>query len=461
MTSPSPAALTRSTPEGPPAPKRFRIRGIDLARGVAMLGMLAAHVGPSADDGTVVGSVMALAQGRSSILFATLAGVSLALMSGGRDIGASSRVAAQKIAVRAVLILALGTALVALGTPVKVILAYYGVFFLLSLPFLRLAPRTLFILAGATAVAGPIASMLLRSSAVVTGALAQIDRVDPIALLSGEGVTRLLLTGVYPAITWMPFLFVGLGLGRIGVQRLRKVRLLVWGVGLMIVGYGGAFAARLLVPGAVPTWEASKKDFGSMLDKSEGAEMKPFGEGKPTGEVEWASLLSADQHTGAPFEIIGGIGAALVVLAASIWLSAPTATDVAHRGGRNHVVDRLHRPCPRHQRLRTQRDARRTALGAPRLRRGRRDLRRAVAALVPPRSDRVRHARGRRRDRRATWSPVSPRVADDSTRHGSDARAVGHRRAAGRVRRGRPSARRRRAPRGRPARRSRAAPRCR
>lgn len=322
MTSPSPAALTRSTPEGPPAPKRFRIRGIDLARGVAMLGMLAAHVGPSADDGTVVGSVMALAQGRSSILFATLAGVSLALMSGGRDIGASSRVAAQKIAVRAVLILALGTALVALGTPVKVILAYYGVFFLLSLPFLRLAPRTLFILAGATAVAGPIASMLLRSSAVVTGALAQIDRVDPIALLSGEGVTRLLLTGVYPAITWMPFLFVGLGLGRIGVQRLRKVRLLVWGVGLMIVGYGGAFAARLLVPGAVPTWEASKKDFGSMLDKSEGAEMKPFGEGKPTGEVEWASLLSADQHTGAPFEIIGGIGAALVVLAASIWLSA-------------------------------------------------------------------------------------------------------------------------------------------
>lgn len=322
MTSPSPAALTRSTPEGPPAPKRFRIRGIDLARGVAMLGMLAAHVGPSADDGTVVGSVMALAQGRSSILFATLAGVSLALMSGGRDIGASSRVAAQKIAVRAVLILALGTALVALGTPVKVILAYYGVFFLLSLPFLRLAPRTLFILAGATAVAGPIASMLLRSSAVVTGALAQVDRVDPIALLSGEGVTRLLLTGVYPAITWMPFLFVGLGLGRIGVERLRKVRLLVWGVGLMIVGYGGAFAAHLLVPGAVPTWEAPKKDFGSMLDKSEGAGMKPFGEGKPTGEVEWASLLSADQHTGAPFEIIGGIGAALVVIAASIWLSA-------------------------------------------------------------------------------------------------------------------------------------------
>lgn len=322
MTSPSPAALTRSRPEGPPAPKRFRIRGIDLARGVAMLGMLAAHVGPSADDGTVVGSVMALAQGRSSILFATLAGVSLALMSGGRDIGASSRVAAEKIAVRAVLILALGTALVALGTPVKVILAYYGVFFLLSLPFLRLAPRTLFLLAGATAVAGPIASMLLRSSAVVTGALAQIDRVDPIALLSGEGVTRLLLTGVYPAITWMPFLFVGLGLGRIGVERLRKVRLLVWGVGLMIVGYGGAFAARLLVPGAVPTWDASKKDFGSMIDKGEGAGMKPFGEGKPTGEVEWASLLSADQHTGAPFEIIGGIGAALVVIAASIWLSA-------------------------------------------------------------------------------------------------------------------------------------------
>src|SRR5690606_11520134 len=57
-----------------------RIDGLDLARGLAVLGMFVAHVGTAGNayPPTEVGQ---LADGRSAALFALLAGVSVALLS--------------------------------------------------------------------------------------------------------------------------------------------------------------------------------------------------------------------------------------------------------------------------------------------------------------------------------------------------------------------------------------------
>ena len=54
-----------------------RVFGPDLARGIALLGMFAAHV--------VVDRAENIYDGRSSILFASVAGVSLGLLTGGAD----------------------------------------------------------------------------------------------------------------------------------------------------------------------------------------------------------------------------------------------------------------------------------------------------------------------------------------------------------------------------------------
>lgn len=85
MTTPEPEKSTLTVDPVVPyaVDKPKRNRGVDLARGIAMFGMFAAHVGPPADDGSIVGAIMQAAHGRSSILFALLAGVSLALMTGG------------------------------------------------------------------------------------------------------------------------------------------------------------------------------------------------------------------------------------------------------------------------------------------------------------------------------------------------------------------------------------------
>lgn len=63
-----------------------RLAGVDLARGLAVLGMFAAHLLWITDpfDWGTPGTWIALVDGRSSILFATLAGVSIGLVTGGR-----------------------------------------------------------------------------------------------------------------------------------------------------------------------------------------------------------------------------------------------------------------------------------------------------------------------------------------------------------------------------------------
>ncbi|MET9488204.1 heparan-alpha-glucosaminide N-acetyltransferase domain-containing protein [Nocardia sp. NPDC006630] len=65
------------------APAASRLVALDVARGLAVLGMIVAHVGVTRDLAWAdPGSWLSIANGRSSILFATLAGMSLALMSG-------------------------------------------------------------------------------------------------------------------------------------------------------------------------------------------------------------------------------------------------------------------------------------------------------------------------------------------------------------------------------------------
>src|SRR5689334_11574834 len=95
-----------------------------------------------------------LVDGRASALFAVLAGVSLVLL--------HRRTTWRGLAVRALLVALLGLGLGELETTLAVILTYYGLLFLLGLPFLRLPARWLWALAALWAVLGPVVSQLVR-----------------------------------------------------------------------------------------------------------------------------------------------------------------------------------------------------------------------------------------------------------------------------------------------------------
>lgn len=207
--------------ESGPASNR-REGGVDLARGLAVFGMFAAHVVATAptfrwaDPATWTAAV----NGNSSILFAVLAGVSLGLMTGGSAPHAGGRLAIdrRRTAVRAGLIYAIGIALWLMPAPVYVILPAYGILFLVALPLLSWKPEWLLALAGAVAIASPF----------VVGA---IDRSR--LWSSFEGMIVSDLTGWhYPFLAWIAFLAAGIAIARIGFER----PLTVLAIGLVAAG---------------------------------------------------------------------------------------------------------------------------------------------------------------------------------------------------------------------------------
>jgi uncharacterized membrane protein YeiB len=278
---------------------------------LAVFGMYAAHLGPDpAARGGVTGHLMELAHGRASALFALLAGVTLVIIAGRRTpkTGRDGRQAAAKIAIRAVVLFVLGTALTMTGTPVEVILAYYGLYFLLALPLARLRAPVLAALAVGWALIGPQVLYKINEALSVVGTG---DAVDPRNGVGPEGIMALLFTGTYPALSWMPFVIAGMALGRLDLAAATvRVRLAVLGPALAAVGYGGSWLALHLIPGVQEAIAESAMGDASSVWWSDTA-------GFPSGS-EPAWLWAASPHSETTLSIIGNSGVAITVIVAAL-----------------------------------------------------------------------------------------------------------------------------------------------
>lgn len=200
-----------------------RFIGIDVARGIAVLGMFVAHTVPRANDTEL------LADGRPSILFATLAGLSLGLMTGGDQPTAREARGGRRtqLLLRALVLFLLGVFLSTIDSGVAIILDYYGIMFLLMLPLLFL-PRAVLALVG-------IALLVVMPS--VGASLA----VDPNSSTALSTIESYLLTGYYPALPWLPLLIAGLIAARSGLRRRRtQFWMLALGSLATVAGYGAA-----------------------------------------------------------------------------------------------------------------------------------------------------------------------------------------------------------------------------
>lgn len=262
-----------------------RVAGLDLARGLAVLGMFGAHLGVGYELGWSPTAWAPIVHGRSSILFATLAGVSIALLSGRSRpySGAELGTARTRILVRAAWVFAIGGVLELLDTFVAIILGVYAVLFVLALPFLRWSVPRLLLLAGGIAVAGPPLDLWLGRVATADG-----NQDDPF--------TQLMVTGSYPALLWWAFVLVGLAVGRLDLQAAR-VRAGLVGAGLVaaVVGYGGGFVTTRALADGVPS-AGPEEGFA----------------GRGNWEVTW--FTGAAPHSGTTFEIVGSTGVALAVI---------------------------------------------------------------------------------------------------------------------------------------------------
>ncbi|GAA3736030.1 putative membrane protein YeiB [Spinactinospora alkalitolerans] len=305
-----------------------RITGVDAARALAVFGMFTVHLGVGSIgllDGTAAEAFHQLTRGRSSALFAFLAGVSLALMSGHLAplSGDPLYRVGMRVLVRAVVLALLGGLLDLLDAPIAIILTYYGGFFLLALPLLRLRAPALAAVAAGVAALGPQVSFLVRSAMGEPGYSAG----------SIGGVSDFLITGYYPACTFMAFVVAGMAVGRMDLRSTAvRVRAAAVGLGLVLLGYGGSWL--LMYPlGGIDRLLAVEIEafYGSAeLPASDPAAMEPLRQWMAEqinalhGEVPTSSplwLLVASPHSGTTFEIAGAVGTALLVLTACLVLA--------------------------------------------------------------------------------------------------------------------------------------------
>ncbi|MFJ3640569.1 DUF418 domain-containing protein [Streptomyces sp. NPDC090108] len=290
-----------------------RLVGIDLARGLAVFGMYAAHVGPDVSVGGPVGFLMEAARGRSSALFAVLAGFSLVIITGRPRprTGRAGRQAVARVVVRAVLLMALGYVLTDLDTDIDVILSFYGLLFLLVVPLYRLRAATLAVVAAAGALVMPQVLFVVRRSAEAGDWADAVVAHDPLARITGtDGFVELLFTGEYPVLTWLPFIVAGMAVARLELGRARVRRLLtLTGGALAVAGYGGSWLALHLVPRALSAVSAAT-DGGSASSAWWSDTV-----GDPDGRTPVAWLLVAAPHSQTTFSVLGNTGVAVLVVA--------------------------------------------------------------------------------------------------------------------------------------------------
>ncbi|WP_422115559.1 heparan-alpha-glucosaminide N-acetyltransferase domain-containing protein [Brachybacterium sp. UNK5269] len=268
-----------------------RINALDAARALAILGMIGAHVGniPPFDPSAPL-SYLSVVHGHSSLLFAVLAGISIALMTGRTRLPEPAELPGLRLGLlgRGATIFVIGLMLEMLGTGVAVILAFYGIMYVAAMPVLRLRPSRLILLAALIALVGPL---------VVT--VAEVLSLG----VAGEGA-YLVLIGVYRFTAWAPLMLVGMALGRLPLER-RHVAAAIAGVGAglavvgTIVGMLAALSFSLLpsFPGSSSSWDSSVSS-GAGTDSSSWVE--EYDEMVPAEQVDITGMVCYPPYPGDP-----------------------------------------------------------------------------------------------------------------------------------------------------------------
>lgn len=266
---------------------------MDLARAVAVAGMVMVHFGPKPVPETVAGKLYGISDGRASVLFVVLAGLGVAFLSGrssvshveplskatrgGQRVATSARL---QLILRGTLLLPLGLWLQGLEQVVLVvILKYYAVYFLIAALVLGLSDRWLVVFGLAVLAGGPLIYLWGATAFPEWYFTAPVTLMDTPAKI----VRELLFSGFYPVVTRTVPLLAGLWLGSMDLRSPVVRRRLIY------VGTTVAVAAALA---------SSAETIGARLESSD--------------------LRTAEPHTQMPLWMLGAIGSACVVLGVAL-----------------------------------------------------------------------------------------------------------------------------------------------
>lgn len=277
---PSGSALQREDSAG-----RSRIKGIDVARGIAMAAMTITHFVAWREGDGLPHEAAELFRGRAMPLFMLLGGVGVTLMT------RRSTVATRALLIRSAMLMALGLFLQAQVDRLAIVLQSYAVLFVLAIGLHRLPSRVLAALVPIIVAVGAVTYQTV-------GAPRELTRFD--IAFSWEGLQSLFIDGFYPVFPIGAFFVFGMWLARLD---LRDPRVVSWlsAAGAM-VGLGAWAMSRWIVEsrGLQPTIDAVTGD----------------------GAFHWERLLDVEGHSAMPAWVLSALGSSTAVLGLCL-LAAP------------------------------------------------------------------------------------------------------------------------------------------
>lgn len=289
-------------PAAQPSRSPGRIIGLDVARALAMLGMVIVHYIWPDESGGAIDTLAAAMLGRAMPLFMLLGGIGVTLAA------ARSANPDRSLLIRAVLLFVLGLVLHEMSAWVAVVLQSYGLFFLLAPALRRLPNPALLVTSALVAIAGAWTYQVMGTSPRVSTAYADLDQ--PI-----QTIRSLVVDGYYPFFPVAAFFILGMWIGRLD---LRSDRVAGWlaAVGL-VVGVGAIVATGGVI-------DALDVDAAAFDTARQAANLDGF----DTDRFFWERLLDLEGHGQMPAWVISAAGTSVAVVGLSL-LAAPRAGIVA------------------------------------------------------------------------------------------------------------------------------------
>ncbi|MEO3797463.1 DUF418 domain-containing protein [Nonomuraea sp. B10E15] len=284
-------------PANRPRPPRGRLLGLDAVRALAIVGMVYMHVSPTGwlapapmpEKPAVLDWVEHAVSGRSMSLFVLMAGISVALMTGGPAPldGERLTTARRRLAIRAAMLLLISLCVDQLSGMNLSILEFYAVWLLLLIPLVRLRPGTLMAAAGALGAALPVFCFVVLNY----GRTWAISPMNPAGAEPAFGLTlllspqdwlaklhQLLMGGGFQTPYAIPLLLAGLAIGRLDL-RSPAVRAKMAGWGALLVAVSWLVSWVALVP------LGAERALAAMMESAGGPMLQP-----------WASVLTLPPH---------------------------------------------------------------------------------------------------------------------------------------------------------------------
>ncbi len=318
-----------------------RLVALDVTRAVAILGMMAVHIGGrNLTEPTGPWQVLHHAAGFSAGTFAVVAGVALSLTNPMPGQGAPPHQLNRRswrdwapTVLRGLTLFVMGLLVESVSGGVLVILCVYGALFVVAAPLRDLSARALVTLGVVLMLVWPVLSLAIRRRLQSPPRLEVSWEVLRLPDAPQSLARILFLDGTYPVPTWLSLALVAWGAHRAGwLGPARRGRLTALAGLLLAVGFGGAAIVERI-------WHPRQRVVEDLVaagrTESGATALADNAFGVPPSQL-WVSLLTAGRHSGTTFELVQilAVASTLFLLAAALHAVLPGAATVLSWPGR-------------------------------------------------------------------------------------------------------------------------------